>query len=200
MATPTLDTVVVIRPGDSVDTDRLFEEACRKNPHGKIEQDANGDIIIMPPMGGESSGQSADIVYYLQVWARQKKEGQVFESNALFILPDGSKRGPDVSWVRYDKLRKVPLGERRRFPKVVPDFVIEVLSPSDRYKDAQQKMVEYRKNGVGLGWLINPKKREVMIYRENGVEVLEDPDEVHGEGLLAGFVLKMPEIWKGLDF
>ena len=78
--------------------------------------------------------------------------------------------------------------------------MIELLSSSDRYKAVQQKMAEYRQNGVGLGWLINPKKREVMIYRENGVEVLENPGEVHGEGLLAGFVLKMAEIWKGLDF
>ena len=58
MATPTLDTLVVIRPGDSVDADQLFEQACRKNPHGKIEQDANGDVLIMAPTGGESSKQN----------------------------------------------------------------------------------------------------------------------------------------------
>ena len=199
MATPTLDTLVVIRPGDSVDTHRLFEEACRKNPHGKIEQDANGDIIIMPPMGWESSGQSSDIGYHLQVWARKSKEGRVFESNALFVLPDGSKRSPDVAWVHNSKLRQVPRNEQKKFPKVVPDFVIEVLSPSDRYKDAQLKMLEYRKNGVGLGWLINPMKREVTIYGENGIEVLTDAEGNSWRRAARWLCFgKWDEIWRGL--
>src|SRR6476620_4585439 len=115
MAAPTLETVLVIRPGDNVDTELLFQEACREYTTGKLEQEANGDILVMAPTGGESSYRNTEINLQLGSWAKKDGRGRAFDSNALFIFPDGSKRSPDASWVRNDKLMKLTRRERREF-------------------------------------------------------------------------------------
>lgn len=199
MDAPTLDTVLVIRPGDNVDAELLFQEACREHSTGKLEQEANGDILVMAPTGGESSSRNTEITFQLAYWAKKDGRGTAFDSNALFIFPDKSKRSPDASWVHKDKLLKLSHRDRREFLRLVPDFVIELMSPSDQFKEAQRKMAEYRRNGVELGWLIHPDKREVLVYRRNGEQTLSNPERIAGEGVVAGFVLEMADIWKGLD-
>jgi len=199
MNAPTLETVLIIRPGDNVDAELLFQEACREHSTGKLEQEANGDILVMAPTGGESSDRNSEISMQLRVWAKKDGRGTAFDSNALFIFPDKSKRSSDASWVHNAKLLKLSQRERREFLRLVPDFVIELMSPSDQFKEAQRRMAEYRRNGVELGWLIRPDEREVLIYRKDGEQVLNNPERVAGEGLMAGFVLEMADIWKGLD-
>jgi Uma2 family endonuclease len=200
MPAPTLETVLIIRPGDDVDAELLFQEACREYSIGKLEQEANGDILVMAPSCGESSDRNSEISMQLGIWAKKDARGRVFDPNVLFIFPDRSKRSPDASWVRKDKLLKLSQRERREFLRLVPDFVIELMSPSDQFKEAQLKMAEYRRNGVELGWLIHPDRREVLIYRGTGEQTLSNPERVAGEGLMAGFVLEVADIWKGLDF
>ncbi len=204
MPAPSLESVVIVRPGDEADPERLFEAACRENPIGKIEQEPNGDILIMAPTGVESSDRNTEILMQLALWAKKDGRGRVFDSNALFTLPDRSKKSPDASWIHRDKLLKLSRQERREFAKVVPDFVIELMSPSDQFAEAKRKMQAYRRNGVELGWLIHADKREVLIYRANAAdetpEILRNPERVTGEGPVAGFVLEMADIWKGLDF
>ena len=199
MDAPTLETVMIIRPGDDVDAELLFQEACREYSTGKLEQEADGDILVIGPTGGESSYRNSEISLQLCSWAKKDGRGTAFDSNALFIFPDKSKRSPDASWVRKDKLLKLSQRERREFLRLVPDFVIELMSPSDQFKEAQRKMAEYRRNGVELGWLIHPDKREVLIYRGTGEQTLSNPERIAGEGLMAGFVLEMADIWTGLD-
>lgn len=199
MAAPTLETVLVIRPGDNVDTELLFQEVCREYATGKLEQEANGDILVMAPTGGEFSYRNTEINLQLGLWAKKDGRGRAFDSSALFIFPDGSKRSPDASWVRNDKLMKLTRRERREFLRLVPDFVIELMSPSDQFHDAQRKMAEYLCNGVDLGWLIHPDERQVLIYRVSGAQILSNPERIAGEGMMTGFVLEMAEIWKGLE-
>jgi Uma2 family endonuclease len=80
--------------------------------------------------------------------------------------------------------------------QLCPDFVIELRSESDNLIDLQNKMAEYVENGARLGWLIDPKNKEVHIYRGGRmVEVLENPQRVSGENVLEGFELDLTEIW-----
>jgi Uma2 family endonuclease len=86
--------------------------------------------------------------------------------------------------------------QKTKFAPLCPDFVVELLSPSDSLKDTQEKMKEYRDNGARLGWLINRKSRQVEIYRQGqDVEVLESPASLSGEDVLPGFVLNLEPIW-----
>ena len=82
--------------------------------------------------------------------------------------------------------------EREGFPPICPDFVIELRSRSDRLKPLQSKMQEYLASGLRLGWLINPKDKQVEIYRMGQeVEVVEMPVVLSGEEVLPGFRLEV---------
>jgi Uma2 family endonuclease len=193
---------IIIRPDEDEDPEALFESICNQFDNQKIEQDAEGNVRIVPPVGGESSYQNCELSAHLKFWATRDGRGRAFDSSACFRLPDGSKLSPDASWVSVERLKQLSHDDRRKFPKLVPEFVVEIKSPTDRWTDLQRKMQDYRRNGVQLGWLIHPDKQIVHVYR-NGtedVQVLQEPDMIQGDGPVAGFVLDLRPIWKGLQF
>jgi Uma2 family endonuclease len=192
---------LVIRPSEGEDTEALFERVCADFENHRIEQDCKGNIYIMPPAGGESANQNVKVARYLDAWAEDVGRGEAFDSSVEFIFPDGSKRGPDASWVSFDTLRSLTLDQRRRYLRVVPEFVIEIKSPTDHWSELQAKMREYKRNGVALGWLIDPKKRWIEVYRQDrDAELIIDAEILEADGPVAGFTLKLKRIWQGLDF
>ncbi len=177
-------------------TEKQFEELCQNHPDLKFELSAKGELIIMPPTSMESGWRNNDLSYDVTTWARKDKTGVVFDSSTMFTLPSGAKRSPDVSWILKKRVEKLSLAERRKFARIVPDFVIELRSPSDALEDLQNKMAEYMENGVRLVWLIDPSEKKVHVYRSNGkVEILENPEKVSGENVLQEFQLNVREIW-----
>ena len=153
---------------------------------------AAGELIIMPPVGGESRNQEADLITNLNNWNRQTKLGKVFSSSTIFILQNGAKRSPDGAWVKLERWEALTPEQRKKFPPLVPDFAIELCSETDSLKPLQQKMQEYIENGLSLGWLINPQDATVEIYRLNqAVEVLQMPVILSGEDILLGFELQV---------
>ncbi|MBN3924717.1 Uma2 family endonuclease, partial [Nostoc sp. NMS4] len=122
--------------------------------------------------------------------------GIAFDSSTCFKLPNSADRSPDASWIKLERWDALTEEEKQKFPPICPDFVIELLSPSDSLKVAQEKMREYIDNGVRLGWLINRKSRQVEIYRQGQeVEVLESPVTLSGEDILQGFKISLEAIW-----
>jgi len=116
------------------------------------------------------------------------------------FLPNSARRSPDIAWVKLEHWNALTLEEQDGFPPIAPDFVIELISPSDlrsqRYEDLQQKMLEYLENGVRLGWLIEPKAKTVEIYRlGKGVEILQTPKTLIGGDVLPNFTLDLEPIW-----
>jgi Uma2 family endonuclease len=115
----------------------------------------------------------------------------------MFRLPNGAKRSPDLAWVRKERWEALSKEERRKFPPLCPDFVVELRSPSDSLQFLQSKMEEYIENGAQLGWLIDPFERKVHVYRpQSPVEVLEDPESVSGDPVLPGFTLDVRALWE----
>ena len=173
-----------------------FWEFCSKNPKLNAELTKEGDVIIMPPTGFETSNKNADLNAQLYVWARKNGQGKVADSNGGFILPNGAMRSPDASWILKSRLDELPKEALEKFLPLCPDFVVEMTSPSDSLNEAQEKMLEYVENGAQLGWLIHTKTKQIFIYRPNeDVEILENPLKVSGEPLLEGFELDLAEIW-----
>jgi Uma2 family endonuclease len=192
---------LVIMPGEGEDPDVLFDEACQQFANTQIEQDAEGNVYIMSPTGGESASRNSEITAQLTLWARSDSRGKSFDSSVEFILPDGSKLSPDASWVSFERLKTLDRKQRREFLRLVPEFVIELKSPTDRWAKLQDKMRLYLANGVSLGWLIDPDKRTVEVYRLEGeTEIFTSIDEMRGEGPVAGFALDLKPVWQGLDF
>ncbi len=172
---------------------REFEQLCQDNPDLRLELTANGELVAMAPAGFESSEQNGALFIDVGIWNRQTKLGRVFESSAGFTLPNGSIRSPDVTWIKKSKLIDI---SGVAFPLVIPDFVIELRSKTDNLKTLQAKMLEYRDNGVRLGWLVNPQQKQVEIYRlGQDVELLESPTMLSGEDVLPGLEIDLRLIW-----
>ncbi|MCY7377499.1 MAG: Uma2 family endonuclease [Pyrinomonadaceae bacterium] len=177
-------------------TDEQFENLCRNHPDLNLEMSAEGELIIVPPTLPDTGWKNSDLITDVNIWARKDKTGIVFDSSSLFTFPNGAKRSPDVSWILREKWDALSEAEKKRFSRLVPDFVIELRSSSDALKTLKKKMAEYIENGVRLGWLIDPLERKVHIYRADGsVEVLDNPEMVAGEDVLIGFELNVREIW-----
>lgn len=167
-----------------------FDEFCFANSELRIEQDPQGNIIIMPPSSYESGNHEVEPITDLNIWNRRTRLGKVFSPSTLFKLPDGSKRMPDAAWVSLEKHNSLSEKERKSFARIVPDFVIEVRSPTDRLKILQGKMhTAWIANGVRLAWLIDPQGHQAWVYRADGSEshISDFKQVLSGEDVLPGF-------------
>ena len=179
---------------------RLSDEECFKffmiNEHLRLELTSEGDLVVMPPTGGETGIRNSELNGAFWVWSKQDGRGKTFDSSTVFSLPNGAKRSPDLAWVLNERWETLSKRERAIFPPTCPDFVAELRSPSDSINFLREKMEEYIANGAQLGWLIDPFERKVYVYRpQREVEVLEDPEAVSGEPLLRGFSLDVRALW-----
>jgi len=187
--------VLHMEPGMRLTADQFFR-LCQLNPELRLEQSAEGDIVVMPPAGGRGGARNTGLTTQVGAWAYADGTGIAFDSSTGFVLPNGAIRAPDVSWVRRTRLAALPPDQRERFLPLCPEFVIELLSPSDSLPMTRDKLLEYIANGARLGWLIDPMHRRVEIYRSGvAVEILDDPAELSADPILAGFVLRLARIW-----
>jgi Uma2 family endonuclease len=104
-------------------------------------------------------------------------------------------RSPDAAWVGRERLARIPEEQREKWVPLCPEFVVELTSPTDRLPEVKRKMEEWMANGCELGWLLDVKRFRVHVYRTSGVQILDNPATVHGEGPVAGFELDLAEIW-----
>jgi len=119
-----------------------------------------------------------------------------FCSSTGFKLPNRAMRSPDVSWVRNERLEAFSDEEWEKFLPLCPDFVLELRSPSDPLQVVQKKMEEYMRNGARLGWLLDPARKQVHLYRPRArPQVLERPERVSGEPVLKRFALDVRQVW-----
>ncbi len=177
-------------------TREQFYELCAANPELKLERNANGELVIMSPTGGETGTWNSDITIDLGIWNRQTATGKTFDSSTGFSLPRGSDRSPDAAWIPIEKWNALTTAQRKKFLPLCPDFVIELLSPTDSWIKGLAKMQEYQDNGCRLGWLIDPESKRVAIFRlGQPIEILEAPVSLSGEDVLLGFVLNLENIW-----
>jgi Uma2 family endonuclease len=172
-----------------------FAELAAENPDLRLEMNSEGEMIIMMPVGPIGSNRNANLTAELIIWARADKSGLAFDATAGFTLPNGAERSPDASWIRRERWDALTQAEKETFSPICPDFVVELRSRTDRLKPLKKKMEEYLANGAQLGWLIDPIKKRVHIYRpDTSVEILDHPTELSGEPLLKGFTLKLAGI------
>jgi Uma2 family endonuclease len=176
-------------------TPEHFDQLCIDNPDLRLELTKDGELIVMAPAGGESGERNLDLAIDVGIWNRQSDLGRAFDSSTVydFIALGGGKRSPDVSWIEKSRLEGI---EIVGFIPIAPDFLIELRSATDNLKPLQEKMKEYRRIGVKLGLLVNPKDRQVEIYRlGQETEIVESPDAIDCSEVMPGFLLSMSRIW-----
>jgi len=176
---------------DNMSDDEFFD-FCANNKNVRIERDENHQIYIMAPAGILSSSQNFEIAGQLYLWNKITKHGIAFDSSAGFYLPDGSMLNPDAAWISKETWDNIEPEEKKKFAYTTPDFIVELMSPSDRLNHAKQKMDKWIKNGVKLGWLIDPKNQQTFIYRADGtVDKITFDKKLSGENVLPGFELDL---------
>lgn len=173
-----------------------FWDFCAENRKIRAELTKDGEVIIMPPTGFETSDRNSEINFQLKKWSKTDKSGTATESNAGYILPNGATYAPDAAWTSNDRLDKFTAEEKKKFLRICPDFVLELRSSSDSLRDLKSKMEEYMENGARLGWLIDPREQKVHIYKPGQkAKMVDNPKTVSGEDILVGFELDLTEIW-----
>src|SRR5271163_2275044 len=168
-------------------SDDEFEALCLANDLFRLERTRDGEVLVRSPTGGLTSDGNAEIIRQLRNWWITHRRGRVFDSNGGFFLADSSMLAPDASYVLPEKLKGLRKDELARLPRLCPDFVIELLSPSDSLTKAKARMELWIENGLSMGWLIDPYKRRTFVYRAGVDPVIEEGGTVQGSGPVDGF-------------
>ena len=157
-------------PGRRMDREG-FLQFCADNPEVAAELLPDGTLEIMSPISWLSGDHETDAFGRLYVWWVANKVGRISGPSTGYALPDGSVRAPDAAWISAERFAAVAEEELQTFPRLVPDFVIEVMSKTDNLKRAKAKMqASWIANGVRLGWLLRPDVRQALIYRAGAGE------------------------------
>ncbi|MEO5650932.1 MAG: Uma2 family endonuclease [Ginsengibacter sp.] len=177
-------------------SDEEFFNFCAQNKKTRIERDENQQIYIMPPVGNNSSAQNSILIFELVLWNKTYKKGIVFDSSAGFFLPDKSMKSPDAAWISNERWITISTEDKKKFAYIAPDFVIELMSPSDKVSELQTKMKKWIANGVLLAWLIVPETQHAFIYRKDGSTGIIKGFEgkLSGEDVLPEFVLNLESL------
>jgi Uma2 family endonuclease len=197
----------LLLPHDLRLTPEQFTLVCEANPDAVLELAADGQLITMTPTGGETGRRNTRLLTRLQSWADLQGGWEVFDSSTGFRLPDDSVLSPDACVVKQERWQSLSPEQRRTFPPLCPDLVIELASASDagpRGSEAlRRKMALYQANGAQLGWLLFPEQRAVEIWParpEAGVATapqrLESAMRLDGGDVLPGLALELEEIWE----
>ena len=168
-----------------------------------LELAADGHLIAITPTGGETGQRNQTLGALL--WLAVRQSGlplKLFDSSTGFRLPDGSVLSPDASLVRIERWQALTLDQRRGFPPLCPDLVVELASASDDGPRGvavlRQKMETYRCNGAQLGWLLLPEERAVEIWLSGctNPQRTEPAQKLDTAELFPGLTLDLAEIWQ----
>lgn len=192
-------------PWDLRLTPEQFERVCQANPDAVLELAADGHLIAMTPTGGETGQRNQTLGALL--WLAVQQSGlplKLFDSSTGFRLPDRSVLSPDAALLRLERWQALTPEQRRSFPPLCPDLVVELASPSDEgprgVSALRQKMELYRRNGAQLGWLLLPAEQAVEIWRSDGdapAQRLQPATALDAGDLFPGLRIALAEVWQG---
>ena len=178
-------------------TDDQFLRLCSLNDGWLFETDAQGRLLIMTGVAPPSGRRAARITAQFVPWSDEFTDGDVFDGTSIFGLPDGSRRMPDMAWVSGERLARLPTKDPQEVWHLVPDFVLEIVSFTDELEDQQAKMRGvWLANGVRLGWLIDPYRESLHIYRPGApTEVQDRPSQISDPEVLPRLTVDLTRIW-----
>jgi Uma2 family endonuclease len=180
-------------------TDAELERLSSLNSGYKLERNAKGELIMSPTFF-HTGRKNFHLCMRLGEWNEQEQLGECTDSSAGFTLPSKAVRSPDAAWLSHERIATLSEEQLNGFAPIAPDFVVELMSVSDRLATAQDKMLEWMEAGTRLGWLIDPSHERAYIYRA-GITTSHEPELVEGfdnvlsgEGVLLGFQLQLVEL------
>ena len=178
-------------------TDELLEQLA--DEFGLWFEDGDeGEVIITGPAGGDAPHQSGRVFRQADEWSEFRILGLARDAQGGYDPPFGRRWVPDVSWLSDETLAKLTESQMRgAYWPVAPDFVVEVVSPSQDLADQQGKMRGWIAAEVRLGMLISPDDELVELYWADGrVEAFHRPEAVSCDPVMPGFTLRFDRIWR----
>ena len=176
-------------------TDEEFYTLCMNNPELRIERNANGKIIIMPPTTSETGRYNSKIHIEIGIWNKKTQRGETFDSSTGFKLPNGADRSPDTAWISNERWNALPAEQKKRFAPIVPDFVLELRSDDQNLSELREKMDEYMDCGCRLGWLVDPQHRRTYVYSANGdIQTVSFDEVLLGGDVMPGLEVRLGEV------
>ena len=172
------------------------EELLHLPTVGRRLELVKGKVYEMAPAGGRHGYTAMNAGASLSVHVRSNRLGRVFAAETGFILgrnPD-TVRAPDASFISVARMDvdDLPVG----FIDVVPDLVVEVVSPGDTRREVLEKVQEWLQAGVRLVWVLYPATRTAMVYRSlSDVSNLAEDDFLDGEDVVPGFSCRLSEVF-----
>ena len=174
-------------------TPATFKRWVDSRPSGDINRYelASGRIIMTPPAAWDHAETEAKTIRIIGEFVSAHRLGKLFGSSAGYLLPSGDTLEPDASFIARERWAKGPQPRRGQFLRIVPNLVVEILSPATARRDRIDKKKIYELNGVDEYWLIDPRRREITIYRlkvgkYDAVSRFQSHQTLHS-AVLAGF-------------
>jgi Uma2 family endonuclease len=158
----------------------------------------DGQRIGLPPMGIRAAWIASQLDQHLGHFGRAHNLGHsVCEGLFHLPLPEDRNRRPDVAFVSYERWAKGrPLPPVDNAWGVLPNLVVEVVSPTDLAEEVQEKIAEYLRAGVTLVWVVYPQLRQVYVHESlTNIRGLTRADELDGGSVLPGFRLPLTELF-----
>lgn len=161
---------------------------------GKTAELVRGVLIVREPPSTGHGVRAARLLYMVMDFVKQHALGEGIAQDTGFKIasdPD-TVRAPDVAFVARERLAQIP---ERGYAELAPDWVAEILSPSDRPGEVLEKVGQWLDAGVRLVWVIDPSQRQARIYRADGTtSILAAEDELDGEDVLPGLRCSLSDI------
>jgi Uma2 family endonuclease len=175
-------------------TDMELEKTCRDNELVWFERGRDGTIYMSPLPGLGISSMNAAVNGELGNWAMCRPKALTL-MNAGFFLRDGSMLGAKSAYIDPATRKGFSKAELTGFPRLCPDFVIELLPASDKLPQFKQKMECWIENGAKLGWLVDPYTHLVRVYEPGKEAIAVAGSSVAGTGPVERIVLDLEEVW-----
>ena len=203
-APPDLEGLIVLPAELGPISDEQLEQIGQANPGWLFELNRAGGLVINVYAGDESSDATLELGAQIRNWKVGGGGGRARESSGgnrtAGLSSPGPVMQPDVAWISDERLDAASIEELSGALALPPDFVVEVMSPKDRFSQQHGKMLTWLREGVRLGWLLDLKAQEVWVYRpEQEPERFERPELISGEDVMPGLEVDFSEIWRLVD-
>lgn len=189
-----MDTGRAYVRGMTSPTAQTADDLLRFREPGKTAELVRGVLIVREPPATSHGARSARLLQRVGGFIQQHDLGEVFAQDTGFKIerdPD-TVRAPDVAFVARERLAQIP---EEGYADLAPDWVAEILSPSDRPGEVLEKVGQWLNAGVRLAWVIDPVRRDALIYRADGsVSSVGADDELDGEDVFPGFRCALRDI------
>jgi Uma2 family endonuclease len=153
----------MIVPAHPLTDDELLALSAA-NPGWHIEREPDGSLSVSPPASYRNAIRAAEATRQLQAWGADR--GWAASADGGVKMPDSSVRAPDASWISFERWQALNDHDRAKYPPVVPDVVIEIVSEFDSYAAQRRKTLRYVEQGARYGVVIDPERRRFEAFGE----------------------------------